>query len=762
MRTRLVVALSLVAGVASAQPDPAQPVPEQPEPAPEPPAPAVPTGKPIIVTGKVIDALGKPIRGAVIKVEGTALLPVRTDRFGAYRIDNVPSGATLLVERDGFQLGIGTATGAVIDDIVLLTESQYSETIELRGEAPAETPGAAKLDRTELQRIPGTGGDVVRTLTAMPGVVNLQIPLGYSGVVIRGSSPQDSKVLVDDFEIPVLFHNIGFRAVIPAEAINSLDYIPGGFDVAYGRASSGIVKLTTRPGSEQRSTQAEISVIDGGLLAQGPAGKDTRYMVGFRRSTIDFVLPSVIPDSVDLSLTTVPSYYDGQFRIDHRLSSKWKASLSTVATDDTFELYATKNTDAMTKRFFNRTRFLRVTAAAQYSEGPWSAKLALSGLLQQFVFELGAFQYIRINQPQVTPRVEVTRTAAKALGLKDVVWRVGAEAAVARSNIEIALPREPREGEPMGEMDPNDTSTTFTGKIWTPDFTAWTAATASLDPRIRATVGLRAEAFTRAEQFLLQPRGELQIKLTKPLAFRLSAGAFSRPPEFQSENLQKGLKAEQSRQVIAGLQYEPREGTRVQASVYYTDRTKLITSVPSEDPTMQGRLGNDGRGTTKGAELLATYRAGPWFGWLSYSLSNSTRVDHPGDARRLFSFDQPHSLNAAISWKQGKWQFGGRFQLYSGLPSTPAIGSVFDNTRNIYIPLFGEPNSDRAPLHHQLDLRIDRSWQWGPVQMTAFLDVQNVYMNESVVAYFYGYDYTERAAFTSIPLIPSIGLRGIL
>src|SRR5262249_31934576 len=153
--------------------------------------------------------------------------------------------------------------------------------------------------------------------------VNLQIPLGYSGVVIRGSSPQDSKVLVDDFEIPVLFHNIGFRAVVPAEAIEALDYIPGGFDVSYGRASSGIVSLRSRAGSDRRTTQAEVSLIDGGLLAQGPIDSSTRYLVAFRRSTIDLVLPSLIPASVDLSLTTVPSYYDEQVRIDHELNPRW-------------------------------------------------------------------------------------------------------------------------------------------------------------------------------------------------------------------------------------------------------------------------------------------------------------------------------------------------------------------------------------------------------------------------------------------------------
>ena len=46
--------------------------------------------------------------------------------------------------------------------------------------------------------------------------------------------------------------------------------------------------------------------------------------------------------------------------------------------------------------------------------------------------------------------------------------------------------------------------------------------------------------------------------------------------------------------------------------------------------------------------------------------------------------------------------------------------------------------------------------------MTAFLDVQNVYLNESVVTYFYSYDYSQKAAFKSLPIIPSIGVRGVL
>ncbi|MEJ7604596.1 MAG: TonB-dependent receptor, partial [Kofleriaceae bacterium] len=288
------------------------------------------------------------------------------------------------------------------------------------------------------------------------------------------------------------------------------------------------------------------------------------------------------------------------------------------------------------------------------------------------------------------------------------------------------------------------------------DFAAWGNVTANLDPRIRATAGVRAEVFGRGEEFALQPRGELQFKVARAWTARLAAGAYRRPPEYQSELLEKGLKSERSQQLIGGLQFEPREGARVQGSLYYTGRSSLITR------EMDGSIGNNGRGKSMGGELLGTYRGGPWFAWLSYSYSRSTRVDQPGGEERLFTFDQPHSMNAALSWKYGKWQFGGRFQLYSGLPFTPAIGSVFDSDRNIYVPLYADSNSERAPMHHQLDLRIDRSWKWGPVELTGFVDVQNVYMNDSIVTYFYSYDYTQRSAFRSLPIIPSLGVRGVL
>ena len=46
--------------------------------------------------------------------------------------------------------------------------------------------------------------------------------------------------------------------------------------------------------------------------------------------------------------------------------------------------------------------------------------------------------------------------------------------------------------------------------------------------------------------------------------------------------------------------------------------------------------------------------------------------------------------------------------------------------------------------------------------MTYFLDIQNVYLNQSTLGYIYSFDYQQRGAFRALPIVPSAGLRGEL
>jgi hypothetical protein len=200
MMLRVALLVPVLAGtVAGARLASAQPAPEPAEPTVAP----SPAGT-VDITGRVIDALGHPVRGATVAVDGAAGVAI-TDAAGRFHVAGAAVGASIVVDAAGYTTGLGTVSDGALADIVLLTEQQSSEVIDVHGDLPPESPGAAKLERTEMTRIPGTGGDLVRTLSIMPGVVAPSGPsLGRNGIVIRGSAPQDSKLLIDGFEVPLL------------------------------------------------------------------------------------------------------------------------------------------------------------------------------------------------------------------------------------------------------------------------------------------------------------------------------------------------------------------------------------------------------------------------------------------------------------------------------------------------------------------------------------------------------------------------------
>ena len=85
-------------------------------------------------------------------------------------------------------------------DLVLVNrklDCDYSDGLEVivRGERPAREVTRRTVDRREIERIPGTGGDALRSIQNLPGVAR---PPGLSGLlVVRGSGPQDTATFID-------------------------------------------------------------------------------------------------------------------------------------------------------------------------------------------------------------------------------------------------------------------------------------------------------------------------------------------------------------------------------------------------------------------------------------------------------------------------------------------------------------------------------------------------------------------------------------
>ena len=86
---------------------------------------------------------------------------------------------------------------------------------------------------------------------------------------------------------------------------------------------------------------------------------------------------------------------------------------------------------------------------------------------------------------------------------------------------------------------------------------------------------------------------------------------------------------------------------------------------------------------------------------------------------------------------------------------------MYNAAAGTYVAIpFGGPSSERLPMFHQLDLRLDKRWRFKTWQFSMYLDVQNVYNSQNVEGIDYNFNYTARQYVTGIPILPSVGFRG--
>jgi hypothetical protein len=182
---------------------------------------------------------------------------------------------------------------------------------------------------------------------------------------------------------------------------------------------------------------------------------------------------------------------------------------------------------------------------------------------------------------------------------------------------------------------------------------------------------------------------------------------------------------------------------------------------PGEDQPRPENFASTGTGHVFGGELLLKKELSDnFYGWMSYTLMRSVRRPAPGEAQRLFDYDQTHILTLIASYDFPKnWRIGARFRLVSGNPYTPITDGIANVSDGSYIPRYGPPNSARISAFHQLDLRVDKTWVYRRLKVTSYLDVQNVYNAENTEFLSYSYDFQTVRPILSLPTAPSIGLK---
>lgn len=728
--------------------------------------------EPISALRGVVKAMGEvPLPGATVTAIGElGEFIATTNEEGLFAFEDLPPGSyRLKIEAPGFEileLEEELLDGTELDAIYRIsppTEGAFEVTIV--GERPPREVTRRTIERREMERIPGTGGDALRSLQSLPGVAR---PPGLAGMlIVRGSSPQDTRTFIDGTEVPLVYHFGGLSSVVPTEMLEKIDFYPGNFSSQYGRLMGGIVEVGIRsPKDDGRyHGMAQLDLIDMRGMLEGPVpfAKGWNFIVGARRSWVDTWLKPVLVEA-GAGVTSAPVYYDYQAFIETKPTSRSLFRVGVLGSDDRFEMLMKDVSEEEPLIGGNLGLYMGFWRVQALYRNDISDTLRYQGMIayggDNVQFGAGSL-YLKINNQALTHRSELTARLSPGVSLHG-----GLDLAYMPYDAAIRAPQPPRPGEPnpgpFGAKPPSEVKES--GAMWRP--AAYIEAELSPSRRAKIIPGIRADYAKDTERWDASPRinGRYDLAYGFPrTTAKAGMGLYHQPPQPQETNPifgTPGLYSQRSTHYSLGVEQDVTRNIEASVEGFYKDLDRLVSRAPTEGGAFD--YANFGAGYVVGAEMMLKYKPDDrFFGWLAYTLSRSIRKDGAGQPERFFEWDQTHILTALGSYKLGRgWEFGARFRLVSGRLYTPILGGLFDANAGSYAAVSGEPYSRRLPMFHQLDLRVDKEWAFEAWRLRLYLDVQNAYNHQYVEGISYNYNYSQSSEFTGLPIIPSLGLRG--
>ena len=729
---------------------------------------ATPVTKPRVgeLTGRIVaGSPPTPLAGIVLRVraQDDEAITVATAADGRWTVPNLPPGDYVVdVAVSGYRRVVQ------IESVRAGTVTAIKYSLEFTDELPIEITvrGAAlqrevtqyELPREELLRVPGTLGDAIHGVEALPSVAR---PRGLSGnLMVRGSAPEDTQVYVEGTLVPHVFHYGSLSSVVPSEMVERIELYPGNFSVRYGRGMGGVVEVRLRETNPDRKLHgsAQIDLINTRLNAEGPVPRmrDWSFMGGFRTSYLDRWLVPLLR-SRNSAKDAMPRYHDYQLYLQRRLPNNGLYRIGFIGAHDTFvPIENDPSWRSSSDSFGHLQSQLRWPLSSTLElKANWSLGRTRSK---------DADDDVRSYQTTESLGLLRSELAIKTGGFG--VARLGTDLSYSPFTVEALTDQQSEGGALSTESldSPQLSRYQIHGTIFRP--AAWMEYELAPSPRINVTAGTRVDYAKDTRQLDIAPRLAVRTVLIQaPISTVLKGGVglFYQPPrpeETVAELGTVGLTSSRAVHSMLGFEQTLSRQTTLSVEGFWKEMRALL--VERTDGSGRSITENRGRGRALGTELLLRYRSDDrFFGWIAYTLSRSTRTKAPGEPEQLYRYDQTHVLNVLGSYRLGHgWEIGGRFRAMTGFPYRDCVGGLFDNSTGAY-RCYGNPKQKRLAPYHQLDLRIEKDWELRSFRLALYMDIINVYNHNSPDEAVPNYDYSGTKPLSlSLPLIPSLGIRG--
>jgi len=723
------------------------------------------------VNGYITDAE----TGETLLTANIALVEVNrgtsSNTSGYYTITNIEPGTyTLAASYIGyrrFEREISLEPGENLRiDIEMIPEGVQLDAIVVESQSEREEQkniGRAQVSTQLIKELPSViEPDVFRSVQLLPGVKAASD--FSSGLYVRGGSPDQTLILLDETTVYNPTHFFGFFSTFNPDAVKDVRLYKGGYPAKFGGRIGSVLTVFNKDGN-RNETQGSVSL---GLLAsraslEGPLGNGS-WMLAIRRSTLEPVL-AALRNSVD----GVPDkfyFYDVNGKISNDITENDRLSLAFYTGNDNVSIpfqddaninlkYGNQTISGQWRRIIseNLFSFVTVTGSRYFNEPNFEiAGTPFERNNEIYDFSLKAdFEYL--------PNERHTISAGLWAGNLLLTFR-----------------------------DRFDNQETFNNRISSQYLSAYLQDEWRPTEKWRINAGMRLNTFTEGEYIRLEPRLSTEYRPTDRIRLQAAYGRYYQyltlitNEAFSGFDLwlttDDGVSPAFGDQFVLGAKTVPFTGYGFDAEVYYRTMRDLFEL----DPFINDAAGLDydelfrfGEGYAYGVELFFEKQRGPFTGFIGYTYGvtrrkfpgfNTPILDDPTRARFYPpKYDRTHDVNITTSLRlTDRWSTNAVFSYATGQAYTQPLGRTeisgipWDNDpRDIFT--VGNVNASRLPSYHRLDLAFSRTGTFFGIGEAEWqIQIINVYSRRNV--WFYNFDFDdnpiERQEVNLLPIIPSL------
>jgi outer membrane receptor for ferrienterochelin and colicin len=716
--------------------------------------------------------------GATIKVEGTTL-GASTDLDGKFRLSGIePKSYNLTMTYLGYEpitrynviVTVGNdqtlnfelqpATGAQLNEVVVAVNRSVKV-------ASSETPlSVQNLTIEEIKSNPGGNFDISKVVNTLPGVGSAPGGGGFrNDLIIRGGGPSENVYYLDGVEIPVLNHFStqgsagGPQGMLNVSFIEDVTLASSAFAAKYDNPLAAVLQFKQRDGSSDRfQGNFRLSATEAAITAEGPITKKTTFLASARRSYLEFLFKAI-------GLPIRPNYWDFQYKVTHKINAKTTLTSIGLGAIDQFSFAAPK--DATPENFYLISSSPLINQW-NYTQGFTLRRLVDNGFWN-LTFSRNMFDN-QLDQFTDNPDGQQKDEAKRTLKLKSQEienklrfdyntylgnWKLsfGAGAQYVKYNNNTVARIRPEIKDSLGNVVQPAVTTQFASDIAFGKYGLFGQVNRTLfDNRLAVSFGVRTDGNTFTDtgnEFwrTLSPRASASYALAPGWKLNASVGSYYKIAAYTSLGFQdnqgrfvnKDLPYIRSNHYVTGLEYLPSNSSRITVEGFYKQYsdypvgTRSGLSLANQGADF-GVIGNEdftgvGEGVSYGAELFFQQKL--WRGfffvgsytlfWSKYSGIDQKLIPSAWDNRHLVS------LTAGQKFRKNV-ELGVKYRYQGGVPYTPIdlVASQRNYTtvgREIYD--ISRLNTLRLGGAGQLDIRIDKKWNFKRTTFDLYLDIAN-------------------------------------